>query len=86
MTQHDGRRQAYRSDQEGVGTLVDDWPPILDSYGAAALLQCSVSHVQSLARDGIVPANRSPSGRWRFGRDALISWAAGVPSLEKGRK
>ncbi len=55
----------------------DGFPPILDSHEAAALLRCSVSHMQSLARDGVVPANRSPAGRWRFSRDALLLWAAG---------
>jgi len=52
-------------------------PPILDSHEAAVLLRCSVSHVQGLARDGVVPANRSPAGRWRFSRDALLGAAGG---------
>jgi excisionase family DNA binding protein len=55
----------------------EELPPILDSHEAAVLLRCSVSHVQGLARDGVVPANRSPAGRWRFSRDALLLWAAG---------
>ncbi|WP_298210402.1 helix-turn-helix domain-containing protein [Ferrimicrobium sp.] len=50
---------------------------ILDSDAAARLLGCSRSHVQSLARDGIIPANRAPNGRWVFSRQALVSWAAG---------
>lgn len=56
---------------------MSDFPPILTAEQAAELLQCSIRHVQSLAAEGILPANRAPNGRWKFSRDALIKWAAG---------
>lgn len=54
-----------------------EFSEIMDSDQAARFLRCSRSHVQSLARNGIVPANRAPNGRWCFSRAALIAWAAG---------
>jgi len=63
---------------------VEEFPPIMTSDQAATMLQCSRTQVQILARNAIIPANRTPSGRWRFSRDALLKWAAGeragVPS------
>ncbi|WP_298340107.1 helix-turn-helix domain-containing protein [Ferrimicrobium sp.] len=55
----------------------DTFPPILDSKLAAKLLHCTVNEVQKLAREGIIPANRAPNGRWKFSRDALIAWCVG---------
>ncbi len=49
-----------------------DFPPILTSEQAAELLQCSMPHIQGLARDGIIPGWRAPNGQWRFARDRLI--------------
>ncbi|MHB8188958.1 MAG: helix-turn-helix domain-containing protein [Ferrimicrobium sp.] len=57
---------------------MSEYPLILTSDQAAEILQCSVNHVQALAHDGIIPANRSPNGRWRFSRDALVKWASGI--------
>ncbi|NNN15581.1 MAG: helix-turn-helix domain-containing protein [Acidimicrobiaceae bacterium] len=54
-----------------------DFPEIMDSDQAACFLRRSRTHVQGLARDGIIPANRAPNGRWVFSRAALVSWAAG---------
>ena len=48
------------------------YQPILVSKEAARLLRCSVSHIQGLARDGLIPAWRVPNGQWRFSRDKLI--------------
>ena len=50
---------------------------VMNSDDAARFLHCSRAHVQGLARDGIIPANRAPNGRWMFSRAALVSWAAG---------
>lgn len=71
----EARRHAFQESDHHP--RAEELPPILDSHDAAALLRCSVSHIQALARDGVVPANRSPAGRWRFSRAALILWAAG---------
>lgn len=48
------------------------YQPILVSTEAARLLRCSVSHIQGLARDGLIPAWRVPNGQRRFSRDKLI--------------
>jgi excisionase family DNA binding protein len=48
------------------------YQPILVSKEAAWLLRCSVSHIQGLAREGLIPAWRVPNGQWRFSRDKLI--------------
>ncbi|WP_367280691.1 helix-turn-helix domain-containing protein [Ferrimicrobium sp.] len=53
----------------------------MDSAQAAEFLGCSKCHVQGLARDGIIPANRAPNGRWKFSRPALVAWASGLGQL-----
>ncbi len=58
-------------------SIVETYPPILTSAQAAELLQCSRYHVQGLARDGLIPAWRTPNGQWRFSRDRLIAVVAG---------
>lgn len=58
-------------------SIVETYPPILTSARAAELLQCSRYHVQGLARDGLIPAWRTPNGQWRFSRDRLIAVVAG---------
>ncbi len=74
----DSKCMAYAHEYTSNPEHLQAWvPAVLDSAGAAALLGCSVSHIQALARAGILPCNRAPSGRWRFGRDALIAWAGG---------
>lgn len=77
----DWRREDYATygpnhiEQQSLG---DGFPPILNSREAAKMLRCGVTHIQALARDGVIPANRSPGGRWRFSRDALILWTTGA--------
>ncbi|WP_366525897.1 helix-turn-helix domain-containing protein [Ferrimicrobium sp.] len=74
----DAEHATYRYGQNEQQSLGDGFPPILNSREAAEMLRCGVTHIQALARDGVIPANRSPGGRWRFSRDALILWTTGV--------
>ncbi len=60
---------------------MDDLPAILTSNQAARLLQMDCKTITEMARDGIVPANRAPGGRWKFSRDALIKWSEGFHPL-----
>ncbi len=58
-------------------SVTDTYPPILTTKEAARLFQCSPDHIQGLARDGMIPAWRTPNGQWRFSRDRLIAVVAG---------
>lgn len=55
---------------------LDDWPPVLDTQQAAALLQVTEDTVQREAAAGRLPACKV--GRaWRFSRDELLNLIAG---------
>ena len=55
-----------------------DFPPILDVRAASSLLMLSDRTIREMAANGEIPANRTPGGKWRFSRDALIRWAEGT--------
>lgn len=75
-----------RGRESEMSTIDQTYPPILTSSEAARLFQCSVHHIQELARDGMIPAWRTPNGQWRFSRDRLISVVAdGTESSDSGR-
>lgn len=46
---------------------------ILDAPACAALLRCSVSHLNKLARQGILPASKVGRG-WVFVEEDVLDW------------
>lgn len=46
---------------------------ILDAPTCAAMLHCSQTHLQRLARQGIVPATKVGRG-WVFVHDDIVEW------------
>jgi excisionase family DNA binding protein len=60
--------------------MPDEFPPILDTAGAAELLSMNVDVVRRMARDGELPAYRLPGARaFRFFRDELIEYVRSFP-------
>lgn len=53
-----------------------EYPPILDTAGAAQMLGLKIAKLQELCRDDLIPYRRMPGrGRvYHFLRDELIDW------------
>ncbi len=63
--------------------MADEFPPILDTAGAAELLSMNVDVVRRMARDGDLPAYRLPGARaFRFFRDELMDYVRSFPVHE----
>jgi excisionase family DNA binding protein len=54
----------------------DDYPPVMDSADVAEMLGLpSIKTVQTLVREGRIPARRLPgTRRYRFLRDEIVEW------------
>jgi excisionase family DNA binding protein len=71
----------------------EEFPPVLTTADAAALLQVHVEHLRRLVREDKIPCHRFPGGReMRFLRDELLTWLQAQPgadqstSTERARK
>jgi excisionase family DNA binding protein len=63
----------------GAGDAAD-FPPVLTTAMAAALLQVNVEYLRRMVREGRIPCHRFPGGReMRFLRDELLAWLAALP-------
>jgi len=57
-----------------------DWPPVLDTAGAAELLGVNIDKMRAMAREGEVPAHLLPGNRvYRFLTDELLEWLRNQP-------
>ncbi len=59
-----------------------EYPPILDTAGAAQMLGLKIAKLQELCRDDQIPYRRLPGkGRvYHFLRDDLVAWFDGLTS------
>ena len=63
-----------------------DWPPVLDTAGAAELLGVNIDKMRQMARSGDVPAHLLPGGRvYRFLTDELLAWLRAQPGAREAR-
>ena len=61
-----------------------DWPPVLDTAGAAELLGVNIDKMRQMARSGDVPAHLLPGGRvYRFLTDELLDWLRAQPGARE---
>lgn len=85
-----GNRQSRGFREESL--LTEKWNRGLSTGKVAQALGLSNSTVQAYARDGLIPANTTPGGQYRFNLDEVLQVLAGeqlpaarpMPALDEG--